>query len=269
MKYLKHSVFCVLTLFIAIYLSPISQSQSDSGKVADLRISTANAEFLLGEPVRLDLRFTRKGDVRTVIEDDSIATGSLRVFIARDRGEFLRYKFKGWVAGRTHRTDGTDRYSFDTIFFNSKPETAHLSDVGRSKAEEGMILTDYAFPEPGVYRIKATLGFSRVLNGKAFWETITSNEISIELKQPEGDDLKVWEIIKSDPRIGYFLTSGDVPYRFPSIQEALMLEVDKITSDYPDSYLSRLLKQKAADRRARLERLQRSSDNGSNGIRKN
>ena len=270
MKYLQRSVPSVLALLIAISpLSPVSQSENDSWKFADIRISTANQAYILGEPVRLDLRFTKKGDASTIIEDDSIATGSLRVFIARERGKFLRYSFKGWVAGRTHRYEGRDRYSFDTILFNSKPETAHLSDVGKTKAEEGMILTDYAFPEPGIYRIKATLGFTKVTNGKASWETVESNEISLELKQPEGDDLKVWEIIKADPRIGYFLTSGEAPVRFPSIQDAVMQEVEKITSDYPNSYLSRLLMEKAAARGARLQRIQNEIEKGPNGSKNN
>jgi hypothetical protein len=202
-----------------------------------MRISPAKQEYILGEPVKFDRRITVPEGVRTSFESDT--QGAFEVFVSTGNGEFLRYRFGGWITS----------HGFDMILFNAKPKTYHLSDYGRREAEKGMILTDYAFPEPGEYRIKASYGFVR--EGRSTMDTVWSNVITIRVKEPEGDDLIVWELMKEDPRIGYFMMKGEAPR---NTQDAVLAKVDRITSEYPNGYLAGLLKIKAQEHRARRER---------------
>jgi hypothetical protein len=269
---MRSSVLLRVSLFVVIHSFGSVCVNGQAGSIrsnehAEIAISTPKAEYMLGEPVRIDLKFTKKGDFTTKFEDNnSISGGGLKVFIARDEGKFLRYKFDGWVADRKYLLEGkytgyywrgSDRHSFDTVFFNSRPVTGHLSDYGRRLAEEGMILTDHAFPAAGEYRVKATLFYSRIIKGKAFAETIESAEIQIRLKRPVGDDLKVWEIIESDPRIGFFMTAGWVSVRPPATRESFLAEIDKIVADHANSHLAGILKEKADLWRARSETAER------------
>jgi hypothetical protein len=273
MKYLKSTVFGGLILFVTLSSLPQSRGQSnDSEASAELRISTTKSEYLLGEPVRLERLLVKIGDPDRVGFPDGDLRGSLRVFIAKGDDEFRQYEWGGYFPDREY-TDGPGRLKvFRTIFFNKKPVTYHLSDYGRRIAEKGMILTDYAFPEPGDYRIKATRGYAvrRGTDRYASSAVAASNEITIRIKEPEGDDLRVWQIMKADTRIGFFMTDGEAPTGYPwtsgdihdrSLQtERVLQEVDRITSDYPDSYLAGLLKVKAQEHRARRERLRQENE---------
>lgn len=252
MRYLRHSTLGILILFVTVSLLP--QSRRPSNPFAELQISATKTEYSLGEPVKIERRLIKMGDAPVGFDGDD-RQGRFRVFIAKAAGEFRYYRFKGWGQPSMHYSEGSGRYkTFDTILFNSKPETDQLSEYGRREAEEGMILTDYAFPEPGEYRIKATLGFSvrRGTDRYATSETVESNEIAVRVKEPEGDDSRVWEIMKSDPRIGFFMMEGEAPRL--NIQDAVLAKVDGITSDYPNSYLAGLLRVKAQEHRARRER---------------
>ena len=72
------------------------------------------------------------------------------------------------------------------------------------------------------------------------------------------------------PRIGFFLNYGYAPtgssWTSPDIheralqKEKVLQEVERITSEYPDSYLAGLLKVKAQEYRARDERIRQESE---------
>ena len=272
MKYLKYSTW-ILILFITVSSLPQSRiGSNDSEGSAELRISTTKSEYLLGEPVRLERLLVKIWDPDRVGFPDDDLQGALRVFIAKGHGEFRQYKWGGYSPDREY-TDGPGRLKvLRTILFNRKPRTEGLSDYGRREAENGMILTDYAFPEPGEYRIKASRGYAvrRGSDRYASSARAESNEITIRVKEPEGDDLRVWEIMKADTRIGFFMTVGEAPTGYPwtsgdihdrSLQtERVLQEVDRITSEYPDSYLAGLLKVKAQEHRARRERIRQENE---------
>jgi hypothetical protein len=259
MKYLKSTVFGVLILFATLSSMPQSKESNDSEGSAELRISTAKSEYLLGEPVRLERRLMKIGDHDRVRFQESDRSGTLRVFIAKGGGEFKRCTFDELLPYEEYSEGPGLNKAFHTVLFNSKPKTELLSEYGRREAEEGMILTDYAFPEPGDYRIKAIRRFSVRQGTDRYASSVDaeSNEISIRVKQPEGDDLRVWEIMNSDPRIGYFMMEGEAPYR---VLDTVLAKVDRITSEYPDSYLAGLLKVKAQEHRARRERIRQENE---------
>lgn len=267
MKYIKGTVLGVLILFSTFSSMPQSRVSNVLEASAELRISLVKSEYLLGEPIRLERLLVKIGDPDRVGFPSDDLQGALIVFIAKGDGEFLRYTWRGYLPDREH-TDGPGRLKvLRTIFFNKKPVTYHLSDYGRREAEKGMILTDYAFPTPGEYRIKAIRLYSVRRGGDRYASSARaeSNVISVRIKEPEGDDLTVWELMNSDPRIGFFLNYGEAPMGYPwtssgDIHERLLQterflqEVDRITSEYPDSYLAGLLRVKAQEHRARRER---------------
>lgn len=267
MTHFKSTSFVVLILFATLSSMPQSKVSNDSEASAELRISTPKSEYLLGEPVMLERLLVKIGDPDRVRFPEDERQGALLVFVAKGDGEFLKYKEAGWDHAYQERQVGPGSLrAFHTIFFNKKPKTEGLSDYGRRELEKGMILTDYVFPEPGEYRIKATRLYSVRRGGDRYATSARaeSNVISIRVKEPEGDDLRMWENMKTDLRIGFFMTYGEAPEGSPwtsgdiherALQaERVLQEVDRITSEYPNSYLAGLLKVKAQENRARQER---------------
>ena len=257
MTHFKSTSFVVLILFATLSSMPQSRVANDSEASAELRISSAKSEYLLGEPVSLERRLIKIGDYDRVEFPDDDRQGALIVFIAKGDGEFKQYQtVEGSLVYKEYPVGPGQSKAFYPILFNRKPRTEGLSDYGRRESEKGMILTDYAFPEPGEYRIKAVrLYFVR--RGEDRYATSAraeSNVISIRIREPEGEDLSVWGTMRDDPRIGFFMTEGVVPYRFPSIEDTFLAEIDRIVTDHPDSYLAGLLKVKAQENRARQER---------------
>ncbi len=259
---LLFAAFFVFANLIFLQSSTISQNPVDS---AELTVSTQKQEFLLGEPIELDVFFKRKGKFDLRIIDLSVADAGMKLYIAGDDNEFKRYKFlwPHYSSGRRKAMPDGSIHSSHIIFFDSKQDTTNLSDRAIKHITEGRILTDYAFPKPGTYRLKASVAFDVMDNSSVIRDDspkivfptgmVESKEITIKINQPEGDDLKVWKIIESDLRIGHFMTAGSAPNRNPSIGESLMSEIDKIVADYPDSYLAGILSDKVAERRSRNE----------------
>ena len=252
MTYIKYSAWI---LIILVTVSSFAQSQGQSRSPVEIRISTINSEYFLGQPVELGRIDVKMGGAPVgFIGDD------LRFFIARNGDEFKRYTFAAWGLPENFIWLGPYKVG-RSIFLNKKPVIDHLSEYARGEAEDGMILTDYAFPEPGEYRIKATLVFTAKPGTDRFpdQETIDSNEVSITVKELEGDNLRVWEIMKADPRIGFFMVEGEAPYEVPSVREIVLAKVDRIVSEYPNSFLARLLRVKAQEHRRR-ERIRQEAE---------
>lgn len=257
----------LLSSFVYSQRDPVEESQEqrieEARKYATVEISTPKKEFMLGEPIRVDYRFTPKEGVDYNLEPPSIARGSFVVFIATPRGEFKQYRFNGLAFGEKQFANGRSLLFSDDVLLNQRPETAHLSDYGRKQLEKGMLLTDYAFQEPGTYRLKGLLVFNVFLKGADGAVTVRaplaeSEEIVVEIKKPGGEDLKVWEIIQSDRRLGFFMTANYIP-RLPITDEQFLNEIEKIVIDHPDSYLAGIIKTKIELYRTRIETRERST----------
>lgn len=115
-----------------------------------------------------------------------------------------------------------------------------------------------AFTEPGVYRIKAR--FNPIIKGEKNSGFIYSDPIQITLEKPVGEDLIVWDKIKENGDIAYFIQEGypRIPEYKAEDRAAFLKMVEQIVIDHPNSFYAESLRRslgKFESDTARLKKL--------------
>lgn len=245
MKIKRNVVVGTVLLCLLIITVAVSQREyvSASGNV-NLVVRPTKKVFRLGEIVPVEVAITNSSNSALYVSDVPC------IKISREDGQFKLYspRENDFVLDGTrqptiikpHETLRIQR----TILWNHKPEAAHLNTEAAEPLIEGRILTDYAFAEPGNYFVKGCIGISE----KGVWNTVESEPVGISLVTPVGEDLAIWNRIKSKGDVGYFLQQGDVrmlPYKTEE-REKLIAEIKQIVDQYPNSFYAESLRQSLA-----------------------
>ena len=228
-------VLMVVALMAVWAKSTGAIKQAKNSSVLALKVNSEKQTYVLGELIKLNFELSNEGDkaVRVAYKPD-VSTGYLKIWIAFDDREFNLYNNSSW--GRMENRGltlqpGQHFKSQATIFWNSKPQIP--------RSGEGKILTDYAFSKAGIYFIKAVASITGDNPMK-----IESEPIQIVVNEPVGDDLKVWNQIKENGDIAYFIQQGETPTYQDEKAEKLLKEIEQITGKYPNSDLAGQMKQK-------------------------
>lgn len=223
-------VFCTcsfLLFVLGINKAQISVSSEIEQPELNVKVSPSKQGYVQGEVVVLDIEVTNSGSSDVYFR----GAHTIQVFIASGDQKFKEYT-PGGVSLKTkgfYIKPGQTIKSQATLLWNRKPRPQEL---GAAYAED-LIKTDYAFPEPGVYFIKAGLIIS--FEPKIRTE---SKPIQIVINEPIGNDLEVWKLIKNNPEIGYFLQYSEFKVRKDDEKEKLLEEIKQIAQNYPSSALT-------------------------------
>jgi len=121
------------------------------------------------------------------------------------------------------------------MLWNAKPQIL--------RRDEGLILTDYAFPKSGIYLIKASLMIPPGAHDVDLSpKIIESAAVQIVVEEPVGDDLKVWNKVKDRREVAYFMQSGRINAHEATERERLANEIGRIVGDHPTGVLSEQLR---------------------------
>jgi hypothetical protein len=161
-----------------------------------LTLSTPRRDYLLGEPVVLELalRNTSKEAIKLV-----------EIFV-----EPLYYEATLWIA----RNDRTfEQFHSNAVIPKTKRRTLVLGPGDALKYHYRVVGTPwpkfrFAFPAPGDYRVYVVYPLWVV--GVQETTNIKSNIVAVRIKQPEGEDAKVWEELKN-PSLLTLLQTESVP----------------------------------------------------------
>jgi hypothetical protein len=235
--------FSILGISLILVLVAVWNKSVDTVKGSEgispfaLKVSSEKQAYILGETVRLNFELTNEGDqpVNLVYRPD-VSTGYLHLWIASDGQEFKEYNNTSWgreETGGPTLQPGQSFISQAEVLWNSKPQ---IPRKAKSK-----ILTDYAFPQAGIYLIKAVVSLP-VKSDSDKLTKIESEPIQITINEPVGDDLEVWNLIKDKGDIAYFLQQGGTPTFQDEKAEKLLKEVERISQKYPNSVLANKLR---------------------------
>lgn len=195
--------------------------------------------FTLGEPISVEFEISNEGETSIGVHTGGVETGFLKVFIASQDGEYKEYFGYGWglKMGRISNLDSKEsrKYKVATILWQGKPDISGLNEQAAKEKLKGKIITEYALPEPGVYFIK---GISYVGENATPIET---QPIQIVINEPVGDDLKVWNQIKSNREIALLMQTGEFDTGKDGEKAKLVKEVEQILEKYPNSTYSSYL----------------------------
>lgn len=229
-----------------------SKKSADTPTNILLTISSSETIYKLGEIVSIKTRITNRNSepVNLVGTPETI----VGIEISYENQKNYQH-YAGPSVLHNFMVDGSDPYitikigetliNQRSILWNYKPEVSHLNSDAAKSFLESRILTDYAFTKAGTYFIKAISIISKDGNS----EKIESEPIKIIIIEPIGEDLEVWNKIKENGDIGYFLQEGDIArgsYYKPEEREKFLKEVDQILIDYPNSFYAEPLRQSLA-----------------------
>jgi hypothetical protein len=215
----------------------------------ELKLTSSKPIFNLGEIVYFDVEVVNKSphDL-SFLSTLNEGSGFLNIFISRDGNNFRKYSHSKWgiddtfYGNVTLKPNGALRHTFP-VFWNKRPNVpASLAADVVKRASREKILTDYAFPEAGHYYIQAT--YSLQLTSQSTPITITSEPIELTVAKPVGDDLNVWNLIKDNGDIAYFIQEGETQVPFYKTEERKRFEenIEQILTKYPNSFYARSLR---------------------------
>lgn len=223
------------------------RESTDQKREIELRVRPSKEAYIKGEKVSLIFSLRNNSDEdRTIQNDFFVDVGFIAVYISKDGEHFRKYLNPTWgridtARGRITIKPHTSIETSAEILWNNKPDVSHLNGIAASRVTQDKILSDYAFPVAGSYLVK--IEFSGLFDLQAHRYKIESEPIQIIIKEPDGEDLEVWQKIKDRGDIAYFIQEG----RFRTIkreeEQRLKYEAELIVNQYPTSLIAKQIAQ--------------------------
>jgi hypothetical protein len=166
------------------------------------------------------------------LDTPSETVGTVQLLIA-GQGDFRTYLGPGWGTEDSVRTPGTLK----------KDSSIDMSLRVLYQVQRGQ---PYTFPAAGTFRLKVTYQDSSVCSAAT-----TTPVLTVQVTQPTGDDLSVWNAIKDCKQCAYFLHTAHAG-KSAVYQNALAL-LRSLVVQYPSSRYAKLIRQQLAafDERSR------------------
>lgn len=235
-------IVCTLIPLFALLLFRINSAAAaspDNHLPVSVTLKTDKTTYVLGEVVEVEFTTENSGKTPLSIYEPSVDVGSLKIFVANPNDGFKEYTTFGWgrVMGRKKDIQPGQKIT-DTIsiLWNGHPNIDGWSELYAKPIRERRIMTDYAFPGPGVYFIKAA---AYVVDANTPLET---EPVQIVVNQPLGDDLSVWEQIKNNSEIAYLLQNGDLQEPREDQKAKLVNMLNALLARFPNSTYSESLR---------------------------
>lgn len=237
---MKH--FIILTSITLSLLVMTSSFASSKGELK-LILRPEKPSFILGEVVKFNFELKNNGKKDLVIlNSPSPMGGYLSVWVSKDGKTFEKYDHTRWGikdSGQITTLRPNESVLNDAmLFWNNKPKFSNsIAPDVLERAAEGKIKTDFVFPVAGTYYIKA--GYSVHLSNETEALRIESSPVKIYISEPTGKDLEVWNKIKDNGDIAYFIQEGEMPISSYKTEQRnrLRREIEQIIEHYPDSLI--------------------------------
>ncbi len=230
----------VLALFLC---SPLIFGFDNNTKLADqpkisLEINSSKSDYELGEVVSLDVEITNNGDLDAILNGGNAKCGDVKFVVSGKDRVFKRYTRPGPVFGCKPKAirPGEIRQSKATLLWNFS-RVGEVADLSRIKDD---ILSDLAFPESGVYFIKAVLIIPAIGQARA---EVESAPVRIIINKPAGEDKRVWKQIKENPELAHFIQQSEPRSPKQEEREKLVKEVEQIVASNPNSFLANQMRE--------------------------
>jgi len=238
----KKTIFIILSVSVALLFyvawTVVGFTQTATADVS-FKGRTDKETYILGEPISVELEFNNTGENPVKVISGGVDVGSLKILIAGKDGEYKRYKSEEWGRKRgqkiTLEPSKSLKYKQATILWNTLPKSWDL---------QGIITTEYAFPEPGVYFIKGVSSIKWSSSPDESFTPIESKPIKVIIEAPTGDDLEVWNKIKGNKQIAVLMQRGEITVEKETERQKFAAQAEQISEQFPNSVYSSYLKSK-------------------------
>lgn len=208
---------------VANSVLPKEGGDAETGLI--LKVSFPKDSYILGEPITAHLELKNNGSNSVVILDNfSVETG--HILLKGIRSDGVTFGFgnplwgvKDWIGKSTVMPFGSIKTTAGILWY----------------ADEKMNAA-FRLKEKGEYTIVAEYSVYYD-NGDLDPVRIQSAPVRINIEDPLGEDLEVWNRIKGDGNFAFFLQEGDLPGKrsAPEQLEIFSRTVEDILNKYPTS----------------------------------
>jgi hypothetical protein len=222
------SGFCLLAFTNFVF----GYKKCDSKKEIEVIVSFTKDSYLLGEVIPLLIEINNLTGKEIILRDtiDPIY-GSLTLYVTNDtktvESQYMNPKFGILESNSIIKIKAGERQS------NSIQILAKLKSDNEAT---------YFLDKAGTYNLLASYHIQ--LAGQAKPIEIKSESIKLNIAEPAEDDSEVWNKIKDNGNIAYFLQEGDfnIPLYKLKEKEKLKQEIEQIIIDYPNSFYAKSFK---------------------------
>lgn len=204
-----------------------------------LKVDLPKQNYDKGEVISLGIEVVNSSSKDVSLNGTDVESGYVKIFISDSSLNFKQY-VPGGPRTKTKKivlaAKSTVR-SEAGILWNFVPETENLSDLAVKTYSDSQLMTDYAFPNAGIYFVKAVLIIPSVTMTR-----IESQPVQIIINEPIGNDLKVWDKIMVKGEIGYFIQYNEFRGKIkPEEREKYLNEMEQFVAENPSSPLANQL----------------------------
>lgn len=256
----KRLIICIFGIlsFCSVLGFAFTKRYIEASNNIDLRIESSNKVYQLGEIAGIEIKLTNNTTKAIYIEGNPY----IKIAFKEDKN----YKFYAPPPSESSFVvDGNNLNEIKpgetinyqrTILWNYKPETKGLSNTAVERVNESKILTNYAFPEAGIYFIKVCISLP---NGEKL-ETLESEPTKITITESQGEDLEVWNKIKDDGDFAYFIQKSDfrIPRYKTEERAKFQQKIERILIEHPNSFYFKFLEQSLTKFKANEAKLQKT-----------
>lgn len=228
----------IASLCVAVFGGLVaSTKQNTTANGLTLKGEPSKKKLILGEPLTVEFAFINRGEKAVDVAGTGVESGGLKIYIAKKQdGEYKEYFIGSWGRQRgryiTLEPGKTYKLELASILWHGLPRVSHLNEVAAERLLKGKITTEYAFQEPGIYLLKGRSYFG----GNA--SPIESEAIEIEIQQPTGENLEVWNKIKGDKQIARLLQNASFDTDQSETKQRLIQTVEQLLLHHPNSLYS-------------------------------
>lgn len=194
------------------------------GTDLQLKVESSKDTFMLGEPIMLDVELLNTSGKDLVLVNTFDPTyGSLKIY-SRSGQKSVEYMNPKWGI---LELNGITKIKANEGLSNNVSVLARLEPENVAK---------FFYTKAGTYSVKVSYEIRYPGQEKA--QVLESDPIELRIVEPVGDDLTVWNRMKNNGAIGYFIQHGDTHILSYKTEERKKLkeEVEQIIEQYPDSF---------------------------------
>ena len=247
----------VVAMFGLVALARTAGAQTPLSETVAVDARPDKSVYQLGDPVSLDVRVVNRSAGPLAIPAAlDVWVGNVEVFIAAGGSGFVRYTGPGWglrdlmLSGTRTLGQGQSWTTEAAILYNHGLKTDHLSPAARREASDRIPDSGFAFRSAGVYRLKV------VVHGPGFTDAVESNVVQIAVTEPRGNDRAVWNVLKSDPDVAYFLhTGGPKGHPLAAKGQAIAGMLQQLAAAHPSSRYAVAIEDRLASFESTVARL--------------
>lgn len=252
----------LVTLALAVGASKVFASFNQSSNPLRLDVVADKESYLLGEPINLKFKILNQSERQiSLYPGSTVWDGYIDVFLAYQGEDFKRYRGPEWGLRDVYYKEnlllnpGETFESDATMLCNPVLQTSHLNEVAaqRARTRENLVQGNYVLSRPGFYFVKAIL-----LDPKTR-EVVESTPIRIVAEMPQGDDLEVWNKIKSRRDYAYFIQTGSLGGSTEEATKKVVEQLERIVRLHPTSKYAEQMRKSLNEHRAVVDKL--SKDN--------